>query len=108
MHPTEFQPVALPYGGETVYVRPDLDLILEIEDELGSLPDLYRRFQGQDWRASEAITIIQIMLASAGRAVDWKCLGRELLGAGIQQCKKPVLDLLSLPVTGRASSTAHA
>lgn len=108
MHPTDLQPVALPFGGDTFYVLPDLDLMLEIEDELGSLPRLYRKFQGHDWQASEAITIIQIMLARAGHAIDWKELGQKLLAQGIEHSKKPVLDLLCPPMTGTSLHTAQA
>lgn len=102
MHPTELQPVALLYGGKTFYVMPDLDFILEIEDELGSLPDLYCRFRGNDWRAAEAITIVQMMLARAGKNVDWKELGQKILSEGVMRYKNSVLNLLCLPVTGKA------
>lgn len=101
MDPTEFQPVALPFGGETFYIAPDLDLVLEIEDELGSLPALFLRFRSNEWKASEAITLIQMMLAHAGKTIDWKDLGRALLAEGMIHYRQPVLDLLSLPVTGR-------
>ena len=96
----------LVFGGRTFHVAPDIDLVLEIEDELGGLPGLFERFKGNDWKASEAISIIHMMLHHCGQKIDWQELGKQLLSEGIGRYRKPVLDFLSLPVTGRVSAAA--
>lgn len=100
MTPTPLCPVALPFGGGIVLVQPDLELFLEIEQELGSLPDLQRRFADGRWTAGEAITLLHMTLARGGRETDWRELGKTVMENGLNGYRGPLLDLLSRPMTG--------
>lgn len=100
MTATPLRPVALPLGDDIFWVRPDLDLILEIEDELGSLPDLQRRFAEGRWTAGEAITLLHMLLARAGKNTDWRELGQAVLISGLDGYRPLLLDFLTQPLTG--------
>lgn len=87
-------------GAVTYRLRPDMPLLLQIEDELGALPQLAARFRGRDWSFADLVSLHHMLLQHAGRPMDYMALGNLLLGMGMTACHATVLrffDLLCLP-----------
>lgn len=60
-----------------------VDLVSEIENELGGLAGVYERLSGPDWKAVDVIVIAHMILADSGEVTDFNALGRRLLSQGI-------------------------
>ena len=73
----------LQFRNKVYIVRPDLRLVQEIENELGSLVELLEGFSGRTWKVSELVTVIHMMLAAAGETVDYFFLGNLMLREGL-------------------------
>lgn len=86
--------VALTYQGCAYLIEPDIMTWLEIEDETGSLNALRTRLTAGDWRFSELLTVVQMLLAAAGCACDYRCLGDEIAAHGADDARRVVLGLL--------------
>ncbi len=91
--------LTMSFDGRLYAPEPRFDTWLEIEDELGSLPALYRRLQRGEWRLAELVTAVQILLAGAGCECDYKALGEDMVRRGAESYRRTVEQLLR-PITG--------
>lgn len=81
-------------------IRPDMALLLQIEEELGALPQLARRFRGTGWCFADLVSLCHMLLHHAGRPMDYMILGNLLIETGIAASHRMVLhffDALHLP-----------
>lgn len=70
--------------GSVYKVTPDFALICDIEDELGGIAGLAARFSKGEWKISELVTLIHMLLQAAGRTDDYKELGDAILSEGVE------------------------
>jgi len=87
------------HRGRKVRLAPDMRLLLEIESELGPLPALNRAF-AQDWRLADLVSLVHMLLESAGIDEDYLALGDEMLESGLGRYLDAAREFLGV-VTGR-------
>jgi len=81
-----FKPAfSLRFKGKVYAIVPDFSLMREIEHELGPAPYLLHRFLTKQWKVSELVTLVQMLLQSAGETVDYCDLGNAILKEGVQK-----------------------
>lgn len=71
------------HGGKLYRLSPDTRFLCAVEDELGALPLLARKFTGGEWRVSELVTLMQMFLQHCDETVDFFALGDALLREGL-------------------------
>lgn len=76
-------PTPLNFEGRTYRIAPVIRLICEIEDELGGIPQLAADFSSNGWRISDLVSLVHMMLASAGKETDYSVLGNRVLEEGV-------------------------
>jgi hypothetical protein len=86
----------LRFKNRVFIVQPDFPLVREIEQELGSLAALQKRFSDMSWEISELVTLTHMMLASAGETVDYLHLGNTMLKEGLRHYLSTAQDFLRL------------
>lgn len=86
--------VTLRFEERLYQVTPDTSLICDIEDELGGIPALADRFASSGWKITELITLVQMMLESAGRTMDFRALGNKMLEEGLDDYLKTACKFL--------------
>lgn len=64
-------------------VTPDFALVCDIEDELGGIAGLAARFSKGEWKVSELVTLVHMLLQAAGRTDDYRELGNAILSEGV-------------------------
>jgi len=72
-------------GGKLYRLDITARLVCNIEDELGPLSDLARRFHGGRWRMGDVITLMHMFLQACGESIDFYDLGDALLREGFAQ-----------------------
>jgi hypothetical protein len=77
-------------------IYPDFNLVREIEGELDSLKALQARLAGQSWGVAELVTLIHMLLSSAGESVDYLQLGNLMLKEGLSRYHAAALSFLQL------------
>lgn len=87
-------PVPLNYERRVYRIKPDIQLVCEIEDELGGIPRLLEDFSSNAWRLSDLVTLVHMMLASAGKQTDYVALGNKILEEGAEKYLQAALRLL--------------
>ncbi|MDE1151397.1 MAG: hypothetical protein PW788_02575 [Micavibrio sp.] len=60
----------------------DFRLVMDIEQELGPLPQLAEKFLNGGWSLTELVTLRHIMLQAEGSTVDFMELGQRMTGQG--------------------------
>lgn len=98
---------ALVFAGRLHHVRPRLTTLLEIEDEIGSLPDFAARLHSGDWRLSEVVTTAHILLSAAGCEADYTALGDEMLHRGIETYRRVIAGVLGVLTMTPAPATGE-
>ncbi len=83
--PETIKGVPLCLGDRVYTVRPDFNTVREIEDELGSLSALHDSFSCNQWKVSELVTLIHMLLQAAGKTVDFVSLGNTMIGEGLDR-----------------------
>lgn len=71
------------HGGKLYRLTLEARFVCAIEDEIGPLPVLARRFAEGAWRLSEVITLMQMFLQQSGRSEDFYALGDALIAGGL-------------------------
>ncbi len=77
--------VPLPFDGRIFHVAPDFSLVRQIERELGGIAALQESFARQDWFIADLVTLVHMMLQSAGETLDYVLLGNRMLREGLVQ-----------------------
>ena len=72
------------FDGRIYKVMPDINLICEIESELGGIAQLLENFTDGSWRVSDLVTMTHMMLAAAGREIDYRTLGNKMISEGLE------------------------
>lgn len=88
-------------GGVQYAVRPDMPLLLQIEQELGALPQLAQVFRGGTWHVADLVSLLHMILQHSGKTLDYLTLGNLLLQSGLCEAHRMVLaffDFLNLPL----------
>lgn len=80
---TRSTPMNFRHSGKLYRLAPDARFICAVEDELGALPLLARRFGTGEWRVSEVMTLMQMFLQHCGETVDFFALGDAILHEGL-------------------------
>ncbi len=80
---TRSVPVSFRHKGKLYRLSPDARFVCAVEDELGALPVLARRFGSGEWRVSEVMTLMQMFLQQCGETVDFFALGDVILHDGL-------------------------
>lgn len=91
----------LTLGSVQYTVTPDMRLLLQIEQELGALPQLAAGFHRQRWHFADLISLLHMLLQHSGKTLDYMTLGNLVLQAGVAESHRAVLcffDLLNLPL----------
>lgn len=70
------------HAGKLYRLQLSARFVCAVEDEMGALGTLARRFAKGDWRISEIITLMQMFLQQSGDCVDYYTLGDALLAEG--------------------------
>lgn len=70
------------HAGKLYRLQLSARFVCAVEDEMGALGTLARRFAKGDWRISEIITLMQMFLQQSGECVDYYTLGDALLAEG--------------------------
>jgi hypothetical protein len=86
--------VSLKDGAVTHRILPDIDLITEIEHELGPLSQIRRALCEERLRISDLVVMVQMMLQAAGVTADYRMLGNRILRDGAATYRQAVRDLL--------------
>lgn len=95
------QSLQLTLGSVHYTVKPDMRLLLQIEQELGALPQLAERFLRQHWHFADLVSLLHMLLQHSGKTLDYMTLGNLVLQAGVAESHRAVLrffDLLCLPL----------
>lgn len=82
-------------------VQPSFSLIAEIEDEIAPLPVLARRLRLNVWSASEVVSLVQMVLQTAGETRDWRDLADKITGDGFENYIQPLRDVLDAALKGK-------
>jgi len=61
----------------------DIRLVLEMEAELGPLPQLAEKFKTGGWAVAELVTVMQMLLQDDEDTVDFMSLGNRMLVQGL-------------------------
>ena len=94
-------PLRIRIGGVQYAVQPDMALLLQIEQELGALPQLARSFRKGDWQIADLVSLLHMILHHSGKTLDYIALGNLLLQSGLCDAHRMVLaffDFLNLPL----------
>lgn len=75
--------IAINFDSKAYYVEPKFEIIREIEEELGSTSDLLARFAKDQWKVSELVTVMHIVLNYAGKTIDYVELGNSMIREGL-------------------------
>lgn len=98
-------------GGVQHAVRPDMSLLLQIEQELGALPALAQTFRGQGWHVADLVSLLHIILQHSGKTPDYLVLGNLVLQNGLDEAHRMALaffDFLRLPLQDPENPTRCA
>lgn len=68
----------------------DIGTLLELEDEVGSLPAFLRRLEDGRWTLAELLTAVHAFLHAAGCECDYGELGREVVARGAGSYRRAV------------------
>lgn len=85
---------ALTYDNTVYRLKPAMRTVCMIEEELGPIPTLCAHLQQDKWRVSDLVTLVHILLDSAGKPVDYMTLGDRILADGTQRYREAVLQFL--------------
>lgn len=94
------KPLCLIFDQKTYDILPSARLLLDIEDELGSLPALYARLNSDSWTAGDIVSAFHMMLESAGRSIDFMELAGRLFADGISTYRQILRQFLSIALFG--------
>ena len=86
--------VVLCFENQSYAILPDMRLICEIEDELGGIVSLVDRFTHQQWKVSELVALVHMMLAASGQTADYIALGNEMMKHGLESYLAAALRFL--------------
>ncbi len=95
------QSLRLTLGSVHYTVKPDMRLLLQIEQELGALPQLADSFHRQRWHFADLVSLLHMLLQHSGKTLDYMMLGNLVLQSGVPNSHRAVLrffDLLGLPL----------
>lgn len=81
--------------GKLYRLAADARFICAVEDELGALPLLARRFGMGEWRVSEVVTLMQMFLQQCGETMDFFALGDVILEEGLEAALSAIRRFLS-------------
>ena len=84
------------FDGRVYKLVPDFNLICEVEEELGGVPELLERFIKKKWQARELTVLMHILLYKAGRNIDFIELGNKLLKEGFEKSANSAKEFLQL------------
>lgn len=71
--------LTLTFEDRAYNIEPNFEVVCEIEEELGSTFELLGKFSRDEWYVSELVTLIHILIQSAGRTVDYVELGNSMM-----------------------------
>jgi len=75
--------LALSFKDISYNIEPKFEVVCEIEEELGSAPELLARITSDEWSVSELVTFVHIILQYAGRSIDYMELGNSMIKEGL-------------------------
>ncbi|MDH3381900.1 MAG: GTA-gp10 family protein [Flavobacteriaceae bacterium] len=93
--------IGISFDNRLYKAKADLNLICEIEDELGGCAQLLNKFSADGWKVSELIVLIHILLQGLGRNVDYMELGRHMLKEGLNSYLLAAQQFLSLVLNSK-------
>jgi hypothetical protein len=82
-------------------IAPEMGIIADIEDELSGVALLLQKFSHQEWKVSELVTVVQMLLQAAGQTVDYRLLGNQMIADGLGQYLSAVVAFLRLVLGGK-------
>ena len=89
------QTIALQFKNNIYTIKPTMQLVGDIEYELGSIKNLQFRLLHDLWKISDVVSLVHMMLASAGKTVDYAVLGDSMLQDGMEKYKAQALNVLN-------------
>jgi len=75
--------ISIKFDSKSYCIEPKFEIVCEIEEELGSTPELLIKFMRDQWKVSELVTLIHIILQCAGQTVDYMELGNIMVKDGL-------------------------
>jgi hypothetical protein len=93
--------IKLTYAERCFTIHADMRLVAEIEGELGGMPALKHKFDTEGWTVTELVTLVQMLLQQAGKAVDFIELGDRMLKDGLLRYVRMVQNFLQEAVSDR-------
>ena len=94
--PEDKNGIPLRFKNRVYIICPDFRFVHEIEDELGGIPALQERMSQKDWKISELVALIHMMLQTAGETVDYLLLGNLMLKEGLDRYLAAARSFLQL------------
>jgi hypothetical protein len=88
--------VQIRFDSKIYSIVPEITIIADIEDELFGVALLLHKFSHQEWKVSELVTVVQMLLQSAGQTVDYRLLGNWIIAEGLEPYLVAVIDFLGL------------
>jgi len=93
--------VTIELGKKSFPLSPNIDLILEMEEEFGSLIAFINRLQNNKWKMSEMMIFLHMALAHNGFNIDFKEMSNQAIETGMVNIIPELSKLLGLVLTGR-------
>lgn len=87
--------ICLQFKNNLYTIKPTMELVAEIEHELGSIKNLQFRMVHDLWKISDVVSLMHMMLASAGKTIDYVVLGDCMLQDGMEKYKAQALAVLN-------------
>jgi len=100
--------IDIPLDQKVYQIRLTMDLMCEIEKEMGCFSSLISQFKNEQWSLSEVVTLIHIMLASGGHEIDYMDLGNKILGRGLMPYCELIGTLIEKIILGKQTQWPEA
>jgi len=99
--------IELKIGDKEYNVRPTMQLIAELEDEFDGLLSFAHRIQNSEWKLTEIVKFLYMLLDSTGKGPDYDDLAEEVLAGGVVNYVEPVITFLAYALSGSISVTSQ-
>lgn len=87
--------ISLQFKNNLYTIKLTMQLVGDIEYELGSIKNLQFRLLHDLWKISDVVSLTHMMLASAGKNIDYAVLGDSMLQDGMERYKAQALLVLN-------------
>lgn len=77
--------VPLHFRNHVYKIKPDMQLVADIESEMGGVENLLLCFSGGAWKVTDLVSVVHMMLQAAGKTTDYMALGDQMLEDGLDK-----------------------